>query len=101
MQDTLIIFNYFLYEDAVSEENKSQLKKFIERVGRSKINQIQIKGYSDAAENRHAKGKDKDRSKKAYKLLSKLGIPSSKLIIINETENNPVDLKRIVEIRIK
>lgn len=100
-QDTLIIFNYYLYEDVISEENKSDLKNYITRIGASKISQIKIKGYADAAENRHHTGMDLLRAKKLYKLLGKYGVPSSKMIILENPPEGQTDLKRTIEIRVQ
>ena len=68
-QDTLIIYNFDLYEDIICYEQKTELKKYILRVGSQKISQIKIKGYSDASENRGHSGMDLLRAKKIYKLF--------------------------------
>ncbi len=98
--DTLIIYNYNLNEDNISEPDKNELKKYIVRVG-NKISQIKIKGFSDAEEDSHHKGMEKQRVKKIYKLLRRLGISPEKLFISEEQDEIQKTLKRSVEIRVK
>ena len=100
-QDTLIVFEYKLNEENISDENKNELKNYIVKVGAGKISQIKINGFSDAEEDSHHKGMGTTRAKKIYKLFAKLGIPSSKITIGEVSDEEQKINKRSIEIRVR
>ena len=90
-QKNKLIINYPFNDDKISEKDKTEIKKYIERIDIKNISKIIVTGYIDNRESdAYNKSLSFQRAQRVYEYLIEIGVPSSKLSGAGKDSQNPL-----------
>ncbi len=88
---TNLIINYPFDDNAITEKEKKEIKKYLESIDIKNISKIAVKGYTDnKGSDAYNKNLSSERAKIVYQYLIELGLPASKLSSEGMGAQNPI-----------